>query len=150
MPVVREMTLGDHLQRVLDGKARIGQRAEELSAFMAANTTSSIDITSMAAECQVVMSWMNEAKNRTGMQQYVKDQFADQTKDFAAQATTFVQKLTDYINTIYTTYPTDTGAPGGWILERKMAADGSISTRNFAPANTATIRAKLDAIVAAG
>jgi hypothetical protein len=143
MPFPPEDTMANLFTMVINDRAFIRSRAEELSAFMAANTVSGALLIQFASDMAAFVAIINKAKNHPGMQQYVKDQLGDQARDFSSEMQSFITKIQDLISTVRTAYPKDAN---GWLLERQMDADGSVSVRQFTPGQTAAFRPKLDAI----
>lgn len=81
----------------------------------------------------------------TGVGAYAQDQFEDSGLDISAEFSAMRSAAIAVRDRIVSDLPTDAS---GFLSIRTLNADGTITERTFTPAQTANLRADLDALIA--
>ena len=88
------------------------------------------------------------ASSLPGMAQYARDQENDQTYDVIAEFTAMRTAAVAPVDWVFNNFPKDAQAPN-YILKDILAADGSITVRQFTSAQTTGLQTALDDLIAA-
>lgn len=109
------------------------------AAAMAAGSVSANSCREIYLKCVSDKSMFSTAAALPGMQQYVKDQFNNQTYDVGTQFTNMQTAIQAVIDWISNNYPKDTN---GYLLTEQFAASG-FTVRTFTSAQTAGLQTVL-------
>lgn len=113
--------------------------------LMAGNNVSANQVLDIYARLGTAKAKFQAVAAVSGIGQYAKDQFANQSLDVVAEFNAMVAAV-DYVRSwIETNHPKD---PSGYLLKDQFSG-GSISVRSFTPAQTAGLRTALSSLVAA-
>jgi len=80
-----------------------------------------------------------------GLAAYAREQLGDPNYDVVAEFTTMRNLMVSVLQNLTTMFPKD---GGGFLLYQTFAADGSIATRTFTPAQVAPAVALIDSLIA--
>lgn len=118
--------------------------ATNLRAQMAAGNIEADQIVDLYRYLIQTKDRLNAVAAIPGIAQYAKDQFNNQSLDIVAEFNAMVTEIQDTIDLIVSIFPKD---GNGYLLKDKLIATG-IDNRDFTPAQTATLRTQLDALIA--
>lgn len=118
--------------------------ANDTKTAMAAGNVSASVIRQLLEGCLAAKAEFTAAAGVTGLAAYAQQQEGDEAYDVAAEFTAMQSAITGIINEIVALVPTGTG---GYVLMEKWEATG-VSSRQVTPAQTATLRDKLDTFIA--
>lgn len=139
------LTPGD-AARSVDTTARgIKSFAQSANTVMAAQSVSGNHLLQIMSEMKSAIETWNAAAAVPGIVAYVRDEKNDQALDVVAELTAMVAAAAAVRDRVIAGFP----ASGGYILKDQLGADGSISVRQFTPAQTAVLRGDLDALIVA-
>jgi len=124
--------------------ASIKDNATSLSSQSAAGNVGSSQVLRMSVFLRDARVRLMTIKDTPGIGAYVQAQLADQNINIAADFDAMVLAMDNVIAWIVTNFPQS----GGFLAAQTIAANGSISDRQFTPAQTANLRPLLDALSA--
>lgn len=136
------------LALVLDGADRtlvdLKTRLGSLNTKMAAGDVGAAYVLGIYTRLAGVQASLNTAKATPGIAAYAQTQKDDGTLDVVAEFNSVLAAIAGAITWIETSFPTSTE---DWLQSQKMES-GSITERQFTPAQTSGLRAALAAIIA--
>lgn len=139
----------DPLARALlsaqDAARSLKSLAQDTRALMAAGNTSANLTLQMLDTLVRARGILQAAKNTPGIGAYAQAQYDNVGIDIAAEFTAMVAAIDAAGAQIMSSFPKDAA---GYLLQQQFAVDGTLSVRTFTPAQTATLRARLDDLVA--
>jgi uncharacterized phage infection (PIP) family protein YhgE len=137
--------LADTLREIQNVAGTIKARAQSVSAQGAAGNISAAMIVDLQAGLKKRLDRLNVLKGTSGLTAYAQAQFDDGAFDIAAEFTAMLTEVQLVLDQIKADLPT---SAGGFIEERKIEADDTITGKTFTPGQTAGLRTRLDALVA--
>lgn len=130
------------IQRVaLRHKQFMTQARNQLSTV----TVSANQVIQVLTETKSVIEIMERAAAVSGMAQFAKNQFDDQGLDIVAEFQSLRSGLEGVRDWVIGNFPM---SPGGFIEKDTLETDGSITVRQFTPAQTAGLVSVLDTSIA--
>lgn len=94
-------------------------------------------------DCRRFKADFDSIKLIPGIAQYAKDQEQDQGYDVTAEFVALISAIEAVMAEIKNTFPVDAD---GYLLEKKLNAQGTYNFRQFTPTQTATLRSLLAAV----
>jgi hypothetical protein len=141
MPLV---TFQTRLSELLREAQAVKQMAAQSIAAMAAGNVSANVVINMAQRLNAsIVNILTPAQQHTGLAAYAAQQFGDPQFGLDARMSGLRTLLDAVIVAARATIPTS----GGYVLKDTWNADGSVSVRVLTPAQTAALRAALQAVV---
>jgi hypothetical protein len=122
---------------------RVKNYAQSFSSALAENNQSGDLIENVMVQMKRVIDLWNTTTSMPGMAQYARDQADDQAYDVVAEFNTMRNAAITVRDWIINNFP----SAGGFIQKDTYEADGSITVRQFTPAQTAGLRTVLDSLV---
>lgn len=143
---VTTATLVDKFRKANLYATRLKQQVTGLRNASAAGDTVRRDYFLMLSQLREAITVWNATKAITGIGQYAKDQFSDQSLDIAAEFNAMVAAAGDLADWIFNNLPTDAGTGGA--IERVVASNGVETLLTFSTAQTASFRTEADTFTA--
>lgn len=133
-------------QRGQNEAIRIKGFATQASVALAVAPNSANAIIQVMTMAKSSIEVFDDVATTPGLAQYARDQEDDPAYDVVAEFVAMRGAAIAVRDWVITNFPT---SAGGFIEKDTLTADGSITVRQFTPAQTAGLQAALDALVAA-
>lgn len=137
-------TLDNMLSIVQNEARRLKTIAADLKAQSLSGPISADAITAFFLILGSAKARFASASAVTGLGAYAQDQLGSPALDIAAEFTAMTTQIDATISWIMANFP----GSGGYVLKEQLAADGTITVRQFSTAALAAFRAQLDALTA--
>lgn len=120
--------------------------AIEVRAAMAASPVSANRVVQVHRSFQRAIDRWNTIKGIPGIEQYAKDQEDDQTYDVTGEFNAMITAAEAVRDQVETDIPAD---GSGFLLLKQFDVGHDLTTRDFSPAQTSTLRTTLASFIAA-
>lgn len=139
-------SLSNVFVRVQSTAAKLKSKCEELNTSSAAGNVSAFDFIALATHLADARIIFNTARTVPGIGPFAQEQCTDPTLDIAAEFTAMMAELDNTLSAIVNGFPKDAS---GWLLYTSFDANGRYVYRQLTPAQTASIRTNLTALISA-
>ncbi len=140
--------LGKAYQKVQNESIRVKQFATGARNALIAGAVSANAVIQIMTNLKSSIEVWDSVSALSGIAQFAKDQEDDQTYDVVAEFLAMRTEAVAAVNWVFNNFPKDTTSPN-YILKDILAPDGSISVRQFTPAQTTGLQTALTDLIAA-
>ncbi len=140
-----QVMLAFALREIQATASSLKKRSIALKATTSSGPTNATSILEYHRELKAKMDRMNFLASTPGMAQYAKDQFDDQLFDVVAEFNAMTLAFQDTLDWIRTNLPV---SAGGFVEEKMIEADDSVTAKTFTVGQTAGLRSQLDDLIA--
>lgn len=139
-----QQSLSEAWSRARNTAATVKAQSQALHAKSSVSL-SSTDILSYSATMASAKDILQSAAATEGIAAYAQEQIDDVTIDIVAEFTAMMAQITATIDWVVANFPKD---GSGFLLAKTLMSNGRTQDRQFNPAQTATLRTALDALIA--
>ena len=132
-------------QKAQNESIRVKQFATQARNALIAGTVSANAVIQIMSNLKSSIEVWDTVSSLSGIAQYAKDQEDDQTYNVVAEFTTMRTEAVAARDWVITNFP----ASGGFIQKDTLELDGSITVRQFTPAQTTGLQTVLADLIAA-
>jgi hypothetical protein len=136
--------LQDQLQTIRNTASALKSAASGFRTVSAAGNVSANAVIQLLRQCVTAREIFAAGIGDAALQDYARQMTGQPTLDLDARLGAINAELDSVVAFIAGNFP---ASADGYLLKDKLAADGSIDTRYFTPAQLASLRAVLDALV---
>lgn len=137
-------SLSNVFVRVQSTAANLKSKCEDLNTRSASGSVSAFDFISLATTLADARLIFNAARVVPGIGPFAQEQCNDPALNIAAEFTAMMAELDNTLAAIVNGFPKDAN---GWLLYTSFDANGRYAYRQLTPAQTASIRTNLTALI---
>ena len=137
--------LADSLGEIQQIATNIKSRAQSTRDRATVQNVLALELLELQAGLKKRLDRLNVLKTEPGLAAYAQEQLDDVGFDIAAEFTTMLTEVQLTLDQLRTDLPT---SAAGFVEARKIEADDTVTNKFFTPAQTATLRTRLDALIA--
>ena len=140
--------LGKAYQKAQNESIRVKQFATQANAALAAGTVSANAVIQVMTNLKSSIEVWDTVSGLSGISVFAQTQEDDPTYDVVAEFLAMRTAAVSAVDWVFDNFPKDNQAPN-YILKDILSTDGSISVRQFTPAQTTGLQTALTDLIAA-